>query len=183
MVISIKNYFIEIVDRLGAGVLHQYDREGHTPLHWASLGGHSHVVRFFIECRAPIDMPARNELGSQPIHWAASGGHVPVVDLLLEAGASIDATDNKGCSPLITSSQYGQTNLTGYLLGRGARYQLVDREGDNALHWAAFKGNANMSRLLIYSGFNPKQRKIIISYIQNVVVVLTFMHENPNKFR
>lgn len=148
----------EIVDRLGAGVLHQYDREGHTPLHWASLGGHSHVVRFFIECRAPIDMPARNELGSQPIHWAASGGHVPVVDLLLEAGASIDATDNKGCSPLITSSQYGQTNLTGYLLGRGARYQLVDREGDNALHWAAFKGNANMSRLLIYSGFNPKQR-------------------------
>ena len=117
-------------------------------------------------------MPARNELGSQPIHWAASGGHVPVVDLLLEAGASIDATDNKGCSPLITSSQYGQTNLTGYLLGRGARYQLVDREGDNALHWAAFKGNANMSRLLIYSGFNPKQRKIIISYILNVFDVL-----------
>ena len=41
----------EIVDRLGHGVLHQYDREGHTPLHWASLGGHSHVVRFFIECQ------------------------------------------------------------------------------------------------------------------------------------
>ena len=37
--------------------------------------------------KAPIDMPARNELGSQPIHWAASSGHVPVVDLLLEAGA------------------------------------------------------------------------------------------------
>jgi len=148
----------EIVDRLGHGVLHQYDREGHTPLHWASLGGHSHVVRFFIECQAPIDMPARNELGSQPIHWAASSGHVPVVDLLLEAGAQIDAMDNKGCSPLIISSQYGQTNMTGYLLGRGARYQLVDREGDNALHWAAFKGNSNMVQMLIYSGFNPKQR-------------------------
>lgn len=148
----------EIVDRLGVGVLHQYDREGHTPLHWAALGGHSHVVRFFIECRAPVDMAARNELGAQPIHWAASGGHVPVVDLLLEAGAAIDATDNKGCSPLITASQYARTNLTGYLLGRGARYQLVDREGDNALHWAAFKGNAEMCRLLIYSGFNPKQR-------------------------
>ena len=63
-------YFTEIVDRLGVGVLHQYDREGHTPLHWAALGGHSHVVRFFVECRAPVDMPARNELGSQPIHWA-----------------------------------------------------------------------------------------------------------------
>ena len=44
----------EIVDRLGHGVLHQYDREGHTPLHWASLGGHSHVVRFFIECQVRL---------------------------------------------------------------------------------------------------------------------------------
>jgi ankyrin repeat protein len=35
---------------------------------------------------------------------------------------------------------------------------LVDREGDNALHWAAFKGNSEMCRLLIYSGFNAKQR-------------------------
>ena len=66
------NYSLEIVDRLGVGVLHQYDREGHTPLHWAALGGHSHVVRFFVECRAPVDMPARNELGSQPIHWAGT---------------------------------------------------------------------------------------------------------------
>lgn len=70
--------------------------------------------------------------------------------------------DNKGCSPLIISSQYGQTNMTGYLLGRGARYQLVDREGDNALHWAAFKGNSNMVQMLIYSGFNPKQRYCLI---------------------
>ena len=53
------------------------------------------MVRFFIECRAPIDMPARNELGSQPIHWAASGGHVPVVDLLLEAGAHPNKPGNR----------------------------------------------------------------------------------------
>ena len=90
-----KHSYLEIVDRLGAEVLQQYDLVGHTPLHWASLSGHSHIVRFFIECRAPIDMPARNELGSQPIHCATSGGHVQVVDLLLEAGATIDATDNK----------------------------------------------------------------------------------------
>ena len=75
---------------------------------------------------------------------------MPVVDLLLEAGAAIDATDNKGCSPLITASQYGRTNLTGYLLGRGARYQLVDREGDNALHWAAFKVDSAESPAYLY---------------------------------
>ena len=30
--------------------------------------------------------------------------------------------------------------LAGYLMGKGARLQLTDREGDNALHWASFKG-------------------------------------------
>ena len=124
-------------------------------------------------------MPARNELGSQPIHWAASSGHVPVVDLLLEAGVQIDAMDNKGCSPLIISSQYGQTNMTGYLLGRGARYQLVDREGDNALHWAAFKGNSNMVQMLIYSGFNPKQRSVLFVLTLVLIVIRDNYGQTP----
>jgi len=53
---------------------------------------------------------------------------------------SIDAVDNKGCTPLIIAAQYGQTMLAGFLMGRGARLQITDKEGDNALHWAAFKG-------------------------------------------
>jgi ankyrin repeat protein len=37
------------------------------------------------------------------------------------------------------AAQYGHTMLAGYLMGKGARLQIVDRDGDNALHWAAFK--------------------------------------------
>ncbi|ESO88486.1 hypothetical protein LOTGIDRAFT_219211 [Lottia gigantea] len=48
--------------------------------------------------------------------------------------------------------------LAGYLMGKGARLQLVDKDGDNALHWAAFKGYSELMRLLIYSGFNPRQK-------------------------
>ena len=43
-------------------------------------------------------------------------------------------------------------------MGRGARLQLVDKEGDNALHWAAFKGHNELVRLLVHSGFNPRQK-------------------------
>jgi ankyrin repeat protein len=67
-------------------------------------------------------------------------GHVAIVDILLQTGVSIDVVDNKGCTSLIVAAQYGHTMLAGYLMGKGARLQIVDRDGDNALHWAAFKG-------------------------------------------
>ena len=39
--------------------------------------------------------------------------------------------------------------LAGYLMGKGAKLQLTDKDGDNALHWAGFKGKYR-SQLLVY---------------------------------
>ncbi|KAK7097163.1 uncharacterized protein [Littorina saxatilis] len=147
-----------IVEQEGVGVLSTRDEKGHTPAHWACLGGHTAILRFIIEHKGPIDEPSNNDLGAHPIHWAAVNGHIAVVDILIQAGVSIDAPDNKGCSPLIVACQYGQTMLAGYFMGKGARLQLTDKDGDNALHWAAFKGHSELMRLLIYSGFNPRQK-------------------------
>lgn len=148
----------DIVERLGVEELTRTDSDGASPIHWASLGGHVHVLRFFAECRVPLDIRTVNNLGSQPIHWACCNGHIGAVDILLNNDVSIDTGDNKGCSPLIIAAQFGRTSLAGYLMGRGARLQLVDKEGDNALHWAAFKGHNELVRLLIHSGFNSKQK-------------------------
>ncbi|RXN00080.1 Protein inturned [Acipenser ruthenus] len=41
-------------------------------------------------------------------------------------------------------------------MGKGAKPNVCDSEGDNALHWAAFKGHFELTRLLVYSGFNPQ---------------------------
>lgn len=35
---------------------------------------------------------------------------------------------------------YGKTLTASYLLGMGAQNHLTDINGDNALHWAAYKG-------------------------------------------
>ena len=60
---------------------------------------------------------------------------------------SVDVTDNKSCTPLIVACQYGQTMLAGYLMGKSAQLLLADREGDTALHWAAFKGVLSAAKL------------------------------------
>lgn len=116
------------------------DEKGHTPAHWACLGGHMTILRFIMDNKGPIDQASNNELGAHPIHWACVNGHINIVDVLLQYGVNIDTTDLKGCTPLIVACQYGHTMLAGYLMGKGARLQMVDKDGDNALHWACFKG-------------------------------------------
>ncbi|XP_052255507.1 uncharacterized protein LOC127861166 isoform X2 [Dreissena polymorpha] len=147
-----------VVEQMGLDVLSLRDEKGHTPAHWACLGGHAPVLRYLLEQKAPVNETSHNDLGARPIHWACVNGHIAIVDILVQAGVSLDITDNKGCTCLIVAAQYGQTMLAGYLMGKGARLQMVDRDGDTALHWAAFKGKSELMRLLIYSGFNPRQK-------------------------
>ena len=64
-----------------------------------------------------------------------------MVSFTVQLGVSIEVADAKGCTPVIIASQYGRTMLVGYLIGKGACLTATDREGDTALHWAAFKGN------------------------------------------
>lgn len=129
-----------LVEEEGPGIFSLRDDKGHTPSHWACLGGHTTILRFIIECKGSINEPSRNEPGARPIHWACVNGHIAIVDILVQAGVPLDVMDNKGCTPLTVAAQYGQTMLAAYLMGKGAQKQLVDKDGDNALHWAAFKG-------------------------------------------
>lgn len=148
----------ELVGQHGVKVLSMYDSDGHTPLHWASLGGYSELIKFFINCGVEVSRQSRSDYGPYPIHWACVNGHILCVDLLIQNGASIDCTDNKGCTPLIICAQYGKATLAGYLIGKGAKSFLTDHEGDNALHWACFKGHSELVQLLLYSGFDAKQK-------------------------
>ena len=131
----------QIISECGQDILLDHDERGHTAMHWACLAGHNEIIRYFIQCNAPVDKQSSNELGPRPIHWACVNGHILTIDLLLQHGVSINTTDLRGCTPLIIATQYGQTMLVGYLIGKGARKDFTDIDGDTALHWASFKGD------------------------------------------
>nr|CAI5827871.1 unnamed protein product [Callosobruchus analis] len=54
----------------------------------------------------------------------------------------------------MTACMFGRTGAAAFLLGMGAANDLADVNGDTALHWAAYKGHADLIRLLMYSGAN-----------------------------
>ena len=130
----------QIIQEVGPQILLEYDERGHTAIHWACLAGHNDILKFYIQCNAPLDKQSNNELAPKPIHWACVNGHILTVDILLQHGISINTTDSRGCTPLILATQYGQATLVGYLIGKVARKYFTDAYGYNAFHWAAFKG-------------------------------------------
>ena len=65
----------------------------YTPLHLASLNGHTEIVKFLLEKHKilevsidPLDWAMRT-----PLHHSVSKGYTDIVQLLLENKASIDA--------------------------------------------------------------------------------------------
>ena len=83
---------------------------------------------------------------------------------MLQHGISINTTDSRGCTPLILATQYGQATLVGYLLGKCARKDFTDADGDNALHWAAFKG---IFLFLVYKDVHWERDLLIAAHIDN----------------
>jgi ankyrin repeat protein len=65
-----------------------------TPLHLASLQGHTDVVRMLLERNA--DAQAQNEHGSTPLDLALQGRHAKVVGILREHGVDPTAQDQQG---------------------------------------------------------------------------------------
>ena len=124
----------------GARLATMRDKDGHTPLHWAALGGYTDLCEVFVDKGCPLNDHSQNDYGPRPVHWACVNGHVVTVDFFLERGVHIDVTDLNGCSPLLIAAQYGQSLVISYLLQKGANKFHTDINGDTALHWGAFKG-------------------------------------------
>ncbi len=142
------NRYIKIVREVldteeGVELLQRKDIEGHTPLHWACLGGYNNICELMLEKGCPMNDHSDNDYGPKPIHWACVKGHVVTVDFLIEKGVHIDSTDLNGCTPLIVASQYGQSLVVSYLLQKGANRFHTDVDNDTSLHWACYKGNNN----------------------------------------
>ncbi|GMH40594.1 hypothetical protein BSKO_08498 [Bryopsis sp. KO-2023] len=124
------------------------DYEGFTPLDSAAEKGFVKIARALIEDGAPVN--TRNHEGRTPLYAAASGGHLALVRLLVSAGADIETryppTDG---TPFLVASELGFTKIVSYLLGRGAKSDVVDRFGSFALYLASQNGHAEVVEIIL----------------------------------
>lgn len=93
---------------------------GITPLHYAALKDNAEVAALLLARGAQVDPKARTDNGT-PLLWAAMWGKVDVAALLLSAGANVNATDDKGMTPLYFARGDGNNALIALLVRHGGR--------------------------------------------------------------
>ena len=123
--------------------INKANSNGEQALLHAAWRGKLEAVRWLVERGARL-----NRQGKQwaALHYAAFGGHADVVAYLLERGADINALSTNGSTPLMMAAREGKESIAKSLLAAGARSDIVNEYGDDALRWAMRNNNLTIAR-------------------------------------
>ena len=75
------------------------NKDGRTPLHWASENGHLEVAKLLLANNANVD--AADKDGRTPLHFACQNGHLEVAKLLLANNADPTIRDAQSQTPFM----------------------------------------------------------------------------------
>lgn len=128
---------------------------GRTVLHYFCEAGDLESVVWALEGGA--DPTVRNQLGETPLHTVIGQTDGPmrldIIRCLVEAGASVNATCEKGLSPLHVACQRGQSRAVNLLLTHHrADVLLTTRRGFMPLHLSANQNDFLTVRMILSEG-------------------------------
>jgi hypothetical protein len=132
----------------GDFILHEYSRDGYTPLQLACFFGQEEIARYLINKGADVKAISRNSMAVQPLHSAVAGDHTAIVAMLLDAGADPNAAQQNGFRPLHAAAQNGNAEIARLLLAHGADPALADDNGRCPVEIAEEKGYSEVAALL-----------------------------------
>ena len=120
----------------------------------ASVGGHTEVVRYFVDNYSDIvsaGSPAEPVLRTKPkqlpncckqgkswhrhspppiaLHWAASTGNIDILKILISAGASVEWRDELDRTPLHWAAYFRREKAVKYLISCGAQVNVCNLHG------------------------------------------------------
>ena len=128
--------------------LNQRDDDGFTALIYATVAGHSEIVKLLLEKGAYTYQAGK--YGRTSLHRAVNEGHLEIVKLLLEKGADPNQADKiLGWTPLDRAVNEGHLEIVKLLLEKGADPNQADKIlGLTPLYLAANEGHLEIVRLL-----------------------------------
>lgn len=89
-----------------------------TPLHFAAIGGSTHIGGMLLKLGAETD--ALDAIDETPLHFAARTGGVAFCELLIKAGANINAVNKQGETPRVVAGHALQETVCHFLADSGA---------------------------------------------------------------
>jgi palmitoyltransferase len=175
--------FASIVEALVKGQVdvNLQDANGICALHAAVYRDEHSVVNVLLdEACCPIDQ--RTSTGMTPLMFAVVKGNLALIKLLLDKGADIEAKSNILLTPCLFAAQYGQLTAFLVLRHRGADTAVIDKFGQSAVHWAAYRNFPEFLRMLMAfhhplgsqnsSGYTPLHRASMTNAVDTLSCLL-----------
>lgn len=130
------------------------DKDGVSPIHWASLNNRIDAVDFLIDSKFDADISG-GDLGATPILWASRYGLVYIVNKLIKkAHVKTDTLDSTRVGILHAAVFSSNVMMVTYVLNMidGIDIDFQDMSGRSALHWAAYQGDHLSVEVLLNEG-------------------------------
>jgi ankyrin repeat protein len=137
---------------LGAALSQLVWAAGGSDLFDAVRAGDSTRVRVLLKSAA--DANGRDDIGATPLMYAAALPRQDCLRVLLDGGADVNASTTKGSTALMWAT--GNPATVQLLLDRGATVNAKAKDGTTALLTATLRGSAEVVKLLLGHGADPK---------------------------
>ena len=102
--------------------------------------------------------------GDTALHIVTRKRELNWVGFLLNKGADPNIADSKGDTPLMIAASIGFEEAGAAMLGRGAKVDMVNRQGETALNRAVQARQLRMVELLLRAGANPDKADHVTGY-------------------
>lgn len=146
-----------------------FDPAGYHPLHTAVASNQIPMVVIFLDhYKVDVNLKAKN--GQTPLMIAANYGYVQIIKMLCDRGADINEQEDTKFSPLLYTAKQGHLPAFCYLLSQNADIHVRDANGCTVVHWAAYKNNTFLLKvlhrlgldmnILDFSGMTPLDRAV-----------------------
>ena len=132
---------------------------GETPLQITIRNGQWDIVSFLLENGASPN--AKNNNGETPLHMAVYAGQVGLVQEMLKNKADVNAEYSGGITPLDLAIMSGNNDIARMIIATpNLKINHKLKNGNTALHLAAYSGNANILAALLQKKPNLNLKNI-----------------------
>jgi ankyrin repeat protein len=142
---------LEVLRAHGASLI-PLDKFGSAPLHFAANQGQADAVAWLAARGAQLRQT--NAEGLSPMALAIESGSWLTAKALLDAGVTLKEPIAKQGAALNVALQFDRPTMVALLIEHGAPVDL-ESNGFTPLLWAAARGRADETRLLLAAGANP----------------------------
>lgn len=125
---------------------------GPTALSWSAWRGHVDVVRVLLQFGA--DKNAQDNYGCTALVNACINDKLAVIEELLHQKADPNIADDFARCPIGIAVEHANYKIAKLLCKAGADLQVFLPNEETLLHWASFRGNIEMAKLLLDFGAN-----------------------------